>query len=64
MYIEIFDEMSTRDEYEQIERDQAIENGGFVSTLFTPKKASSKASLKKFAFAACRANHLVGIVID
>lgn len=41
MYIEIFDEMKKRDEYEQIENEQeAIEEGGFVSTLFVPKKAS------------------------
>ena len=63
MYLEIFEEMKNQDEVEQSARQKASEEGTFVSTLLVPKDTTIEHALPKFAFAACRADHLVGIVV-
>ena len=64
MYLEIFEEMKQKDQLEVSMQEQEYDPGLFVSTMFKPKKATPKESLPKYAFASCRGDHLVGIIID
>lgn len=64
MYLEIFEEMKQRDQLEVSMQEQEYDPGLFVSTMFKPKKAAPKETLPKYAFASCRGDHLVGIIID